>query len=386
MKLLRRIIPVFVILLIVVLAMGSITEMQHGADYAKSHIYGTWWFVTLWGAFGIVSAILTFSNDNWKHSWNIILLLSITCILTGGLLTMLTGQHGRMKLVPKNSTAYFFILENGEVSKEALPFSLVLEHFEVEYYPDSDKPKDFISTVRIDDGYGSRSQSVTISMNRILKHKGYRFYQSDYDNKGNSILSVSHDPWGISVTYIGYSLLVLALAMMLIKRRKTMKAVTYAWVSMLVILMAVLSIIMLSRPLMPVLRTPLFSVHISIILTAYALLLGNMVVGIIAVIKRDNLTNISIALLYPAVVLLATGIVIGAVWANISWGIYWSWDPKEVWALITLLVYILPLFPNVLPMFRKPLFFHVYGVVAILSVIVTYFGVKLFFGGIHAYN
>lgn len=386
MKHLRCIIPVFVLLLIAVLAMGTITEMQHGADYAKSHIYGAWWFVALWAAFFIVSTILTFSNHNWKHHWNIILLLSITCILTGGLLTMLTGQHGRMKLVPKNSTSYFFILENGEVSKEALPFNLVLKHFEVEYYPDSDKPKDFISTVRIDDGYGSRSQSVTISMNRILKHKGYRFYQSDYDNKGNSILSVSHDPWGISVTYIGYSLLVLALAMMLVKRRKTMKAVTYAWVSVLVILMAVLSIIMLSRPLMPVLRTPLFSVHISIILTAYALLLGNMVVGIVAVIKRDNLMNISIALLYPAVVLLATGIVIGAVWANISWGIYWSWDPKEVWALITLLVYILPLFPNVLPMFRKPLFFHVYGVVAILSVIVTYFGVKLFFGGIHAYN
>ena len=84
--------------------------------------------------------------------------------------------------------------------------------------------------------------------------------------------------------------------------------------------------------------------------------------------------------------LLAAGIFIGAVWANISWGNYWSWDPKEVWALITLLVYAMPLFPNVLRSFHKPMFFHIYSIFAFLSVIITYFGVNLILGGIHAYN
>ena len=86
-------------------------------------------------------------------------------------------------------------------------------------------------------------------------------------------------------------------------------------------------------------------------------------------------------MLYPAVFLLATGIVIGALWANISWGNYWSWDPKEVWALITLIIYALPLQLN-----QKPISFHLFCVFAFLSVIITYFGVNLILGGIHAYN
>ena len=88
-------------------------------------------------------------------------------------------------------------------------------------------------------------------------------------------------------------------------------------------------------------------------------------------------------LLYPAVSLLAIGIIIGAVWANISWGNYWSWDPKEVWALITLIVYALPLHSGVL---RHPRSFYLYCLLAFFSVIITYFGVNFILGGIHAYN
>jgi ABC-type transport system involved in cytochrome c biogenesis permease subunit len=148
---------------------------------------------------------------------------------------------------------------------------------------------------------------------------------------------------------------------------------------------------MLTHQLMPVLRSPLFSVHISTIVTAYALLLGIVVVGIIAVIKPkdhirlEKLKSISMAMLYPAVALLAMGIFIGAVWANVSWGNYWSWDPKEVWALVTLLVYAAPLHGKLWKSFEKPMFFHVYGIVAFLSVLITYFGVNLFLGGVHAY-
>jgi ABC-type transport system involved in cytochrome c biogenesis permease subunit len=83
--------------------------------------------------------------------------------------------------------------------------------------------------------------------------------------------------------------------------------------------------------------------------------------------------------------LLAAGIFIGAVWANISWGNYWSWDPKEVWALITLLVYAIPLHKTVWKAFRNPMFFHIYGILAFLSVLITYFGVNFLLGGMHSY-
>ena len=381
------------ILLIAVLAAGTIVEKLHGADFASSHVYGTWWFVALWAVFLIVAAILTFRDNNWKRPLVLTLFLATTFILLGAFLTKTTGQHGRMKLEPNRPNSQFYIEENGEITKEALPFTLVLDHFEIETYPDSEKPKDYISHLEVQDG--DASKDVIISMNNILKHKHYRFYQSDYDKQGNSILDVAHDPWGITVTYVGYALLLVALVMMLFDRTKTMRDVTMSWLAVLVILMVLLHVRMLTHQLMPVLRSPLFSIHISTIVTAYALLLGIAVVGIIAVVMRiakpskverlERLKEISMAMLYPAVALLAAGIFIGAIWANISWGNYWSWDPKEVWALITLFIYALPLIPNVLKSFQKPMFFHIYGIFAILSVVITYFGVNLILGGIHAY-
>ena len=101
--------------------------------------------------------------------------------------------------------------------------------------------------------------------------------------------------------------------------------------------------------------------------------------------QRVRLERSNLLMLYPAVALLSIGIVIGAVWANISWGNYWSWDPKEVWALITLIIYLYPLY-----LARKEnhsrFGFHLYCVLAILSVAITYFGVNLILGGIHSYG
>jgi ABC-type transport system involved in cytochrome c biogenesis permease subunit len=147
--------------------------------------------------------------------------------------------------------------------------------------------------------------------------------------------------------------------------------------------------------LMPVLSSPLLSLHVTVIMIAYALLFFVMLNGISAVIVRftqpsntqylERLRDISMIMLYPAVALLAAGIFIGAVWANISWGNYWSWDPKEVWALITLLVYAAPLHNTLWKSFQKPMFFHIYGIIAFLSVLITYFGVNFLLGGMHSY-
>ena len=73
------------------------------------------------------------------------------------------------------------------------------------------------------------------------------------------------------------------------------------------------------------------------------------------------------------------GIFIGAIWANVSWGTYWSWDPKETWALITLMVYAVPAHRNI------HINRHVYMTLAFLSILITYFGVNFFLGGMHSY-
>ena len=144
-------------------------------------------------------------------------------------------------------------------------------------------------------------------------------------------------------------------------------------------------------PLMPVLHSPLLSIHVLVIMIAYSLLAFMMLNSCMALIlsRRStvgtHLEALSRLLLYPAVALLAIGIFIGAVWANVSWGRYWSWDPKEVWALITLIIYALPLHCESLRCFRSQRFLHVYLLIAFVSVLVTYFGVNFFLGGMHSY-
>ena len=303
---------------------------------------------------------------------------------------MLTGQHGRMMLEPGKPIHTFYEGNATENHSVELPFTLTLDRFEIETYEGSSRPKDYVSYLQLADG--EQQKDVVISMNHILKHRHYRFYQSDYDEEGNSILDVARDPWGITVTYMGYALLFVALVAVLAKRKNTPKAVTWSWLSVLFVLLVFLYVRMLTHPLLPVLRSPFFSLHISTIVTAYVLLVAIMVVGVVAIVRPKNverlerLKTLSTAMLYPAVALLAIGIFIGAVWANVSWGNYWSWDPKEVWALITLLVYAAPLHEKLWKTFQKPLFFHVYCILAILSVLITYFGVNMFLGGVHAYS
>jgi cytochrome c-type biogenesis protein CcsB len=151
-------------------------------------------------------------------------------------------------------------------------------------------------------------------------------------------------------------------------------------------------------PLMPVLSSPLLSIHVAVIMMAYSLFAFMMLNGIMAVSMAffgkdtadrgrqvERLQILSQIMLYPALFCLIIGIFIGAVWANISWGRYWGWDPKEVWALITMLIYSMAVHSDSLPWFRRPLFFHIFMIAAFLSVLITYFGVNFILGGMHSY-
>lgn len=145
-------------------------------------------------------------------------------------------------------------------------------------------------------------------------------------------------------------------------------------------------------PLQPVLRSPLLSAHVMCVMVAYALLallacngVAGRILGARDTAAARRLMAAGRTMLYPALFFLAAGIFLGSVWANVSWGRYWGWDPKEVWALITLLLYALPLHDGSLPAFRRPTFFHTYCAAAFLSVPVTYFGVNCLLGGMHAY-
>ena len=152
-------------------------------------------------------------------------------------------------------------------------------------------------------------------------------------------------------------------------------------------------------PLVPVLSSPLLSIHVSVIMLSYTLLgfvaLNSLLSFVLILVSRKGKERelatmlernriYGLVCLYPAVFLLGAGIFVGAVWANMSWGRYWGWDPKEVWALITFMLYGLVFHRN-MRLMNNTFAFHAFGLYAFASVLMTYFGVNYILGGMHSY-
>ena len=139
-------------------------------------------------------------------------------------------------------------------------------------------------------------------------------------------------------------------------------------------------------PLMPVLASPWLAIHVSLVMLAYAVLGSTLAVSLAACVMpgyRHGYVGLSLSLLAPGTYLLGLGIFVGAMWANVSWGRYWGWDPKETWALVTLLIYAIPLHRS-LGLRSRPITFHVYVALASLSILMTYVGVN-YLPSLHSY-
>lgn len=149
-------------------------------------------------------------------------------------------------------------------------------------------------------------------------------------------------------------------------------------------------------PRMPVLNSPLLTIHVSIVMTAYALLSLTFITAIAWLctshsknhsVREVNakLTPLSQIFLFPGMAALGIGIFMGAIWANVSWGSYWGWDPKETWSLITFMTYAVAFHTRTLPAMRRPKIYHIFMILAFLSILITYFGVNYLLPGMHSY-
>ena len=196
-------------------------------------------------------------------------------------------------------------------------------------------------------------------------------------------------------TLILLSFFLLIISYFFVKRIKIIHPVTIG-LSAFIFLSASLIYGVSFSPINPVLSSPLLGIHVALIMSAYALFLLCFIISVIYFIYKIklNINNNNILLLSTfsrifhilAVVLLCFGIMLGSVWANISWGSYWSWDPKESTALMTLLIYCCAL-PSFNGRFNNgTTVFHLIQIIAFCSLLLTYFGVNIFFGGLHAYS
>lgn len=155
------------------------------------------------------------------------------------------------------------------------------------------------------------------------------------------------------------------------------------------------------NPLVPVLKSPWLMFHVAVIVAAYGFfgiccLIGitNMVMmglartkhGMMLKERVGELTVVNEMALLIGLALMTIGTFLGAIWANESWGRYWGWDPKETWALITMIVYALVEHLRLVPKWKNPWLFNFTSVLAFASVLMTFFGVNYFLSGMHSYG
>lgn len=152
--------------------------------------------------------------------------------------------------------------------------------------------------------------------------------------------------------------------------------------------------------LQPVLKSYWSMIHVSIIVASYGPFILGMIIGIVVLflmvfttktnkIKMDinikELTIINEMALTVGLVMLTIGNFLGGMWANESWGRYWGWDPKETWALISIMVYAFIIHMRLVPGLRGRWLFNLLSVIALSSVLMTYFGVNFYLAGLHSY-
>ena len=152
--------------------------------------------------------------------------------------------------------------------------------------------------------------------------------------------------------------------------------------------------------LVPVLDSYWLMVHVAIIVASYGPFTIGMVLGMLALIlyiftnkknkKKmnlaiDEITTINEMSLTIGLVLLTIGNFLGGIWANESWGRYWGWDPKETWALISIMVYSFVLHMRLVPGLKSKYTFNMVSVFAFASILMTYLGVNHLLSGLHSY-
>jgi cytochrome c-type biogenesis protein CcsB len=210
-----------------------------------------------------------------------------------------------------------------------------------------------------------------------------------------------HEPWSNgyeSMIYIAWATL---LAGLLFSRKSEMTLAVTAMMGGIILLVAHLSWMDPEiTNLVPVLKSYWLTIHVATIVASYGFLgLGALLafVNLISFImkRKTNLINLDLSIreltyviemtLTFGLILLTIGNFLGGIWANESWGRYWGWDPKETWALASIIFYSFVLHMRFIPGLQSLYAFNLASLLAYASILMTYFGVNFYLSGLHSY-
>ena len=210
-----------------------------------------------------------------------------------------------------------------------------------------------------------------------------------------------HAPWSNayeSVIYVGWATMFFGLAF---GRKSSLTVASTAFVAAMVLMVAHWN---WTDPeignLVPVLNSYWLMIHVAVIVGSYGPFTLGMVLGLVAMLLMiftneknkakmelniKEITYINEMALTVGLVMLTIGNFLGGQWANESWGRYWGWDPKETWALVSIMVYAFVIHMRFVPALRGTWIFNFFSVLAFASILMTYFGVNFYLTGLHSY-
>ncbi len=210
-----------------------------------------------------------------------------------------------------------------------------------------------------------------------------------------------HAPWSDayeSMIYVAWSVMLFGL---LFGRKSMLTIASAAFVTSMILMVAHWNWMDPAiANLQPVLQGYWLMIHVSVIVASYGPFAIGMILGLVALLlmiltTKENkermlinikeLTIINELALTVGLVMLTIGNFLGGMWANESWGRYWGWDPKETWALISIMIYAFVIHMRLVPGLRGRWFYNLMSVLAFASILMTYFGVNFYLSGLHAY-
>jgi len=210
-----------------------------------------------------------------------------------------------------------------------------------------------------------------------------------------------HAPWSNayeSIVYVAWATMFFGLAF---DRKSKLTIASSAFVTAMILMAAYMNWIDPEiANLQPVLNSYWLMIHVAVIVASYGPFALGMILGFVALIlifftndknkakmslHVKEITYINEMALTIGLIMLTIGNFLGGQWANESWGRYWGWDPKETWALISIMVYGFVIHARFVPALRGKWFFNLMSMFAFISILFTYYGVNFHLVGLHSY-
>ena len=269
--------------------------------------------------------------------------------------TLGSADIQRVKMITAIGEPEWRAMEQSGAIKE-MEIAIELKKFIMETY-DNGAPKRFASEIQILTKSGKNIETI-VEVNKPYEVDGWKIYQYGYDTQMGaqsqiSILELVSDPW-LPWVYTGFYMMLAGAALMtLMVLWRRLKNATSKALGVYFGLFVIASLFAYfffdsynTKTLVPALQSPWFAPHVFVYIFAYTLL------GVAVIIAWWKLAD---DLVYVSLAFLTIGMLFGALWAKEAWGHYWSWDPKETWAAITWIAYLVYIHYRQIPLHRERL-------------------------------